>query len=699
MRTRASWKTAELPALIDALCRKTGIPRREVGAVNPPVAGSDIQVWFENTCARLGVEVDPADLWGFRIGETLRAAAPAVVPAGDGWLALLDVRRGRATLLAPDLSLIRMPLEELRRTVSRGIEEPHRPEVERLLAECGVAARRRERAASALLFERSRYELAGVLYRLRLPPGASFALQVKQGGLPARVALLCGAHLAEYVLWIAAWYILGSDALQGTVDKGWLTAFALTLATLVPFRILTTWNQGVLAIGAGGLLRQRLLAGALKLSPEEVRHEGAGRFLARSIEAELVESLALSGGLMSALALIELVVAMAVLSQGASGLLQPLLLALWTGAAVWAGLRYWHARSRWTDIRLAMTHELVERMTGHRTRIAQQPPAEWHLEEDRQTDEYAARSMRMDMAAARLTSLIPSGWMCAGIATLAPAFLGSASPASLAVSIGGLLLGWRALKRLVTGAGNLSGAAISWRQIATLFHAAARPAPAGSVAAIPGASAQGGGPAPAEVVLDLKDVGFRRESGRAILHDVRLELRRGDRVLVEGESGGGKSTLVSLLAGLREPTSGLLLSGGLDRRTLGDTLWRRQVVAAPQYHENHVLTGPFAYNLLMGRNWPAHPKEMAEAQQVCTELGLGPLLERMPGGMMQLVGETGWQLSQGERSRLFIARALLQSPEVVVLDESFAALDPENLRQALECALARARTLVVVAHP
>jgi ATP-binding cassette, subfamily B, bacterial len=338
-----------------------------------------------------------------------------------------------------------------------------------------------------------------------------------------------------------------------------------------------------------------------------------------------------------------------------------------------------------------MTHDLVERMTGHRTRIAQQPPAEWHLEEDRQTDEYAARSLRMDMASARLTSFIPSGWMWAGIATLAPAFLGTASPASLAVSIGGVLLGWRALKRLVTGAGNLSGAAISWRQISALFHAAARPELAGSVAFAP---------TPADVVLDLKDVGFRRESsGRTILDGVRLELRRGDRVLVEGESGGGKSTLVSLLAGLREPTSGLLLSGGLDRRTLGDTLWRRQVVAAPQYHENHVLTGPFAYNLLMGRNWPAHPKEMEEAQQICTELGLGPLLERMPGGLMQLVGETGWQLSQGERSRLFMARALLQSAEVVVLDESFAALDPENLRQALECALKRAKTLVVVAHP
>jgi ATP-binding cassette subfamily B protein len=80
-------------------------------------------------------------------------------------------------------------------------------------------------------------------------------------------------------------------------------------------------------------------------------------------------------------------------------------------------------------------------------------------------------------------------------------------------------------------------------------------------------------------------------------------------------------------------------------------------------------------------------------------MGLGPLIDRMPGGLMQMVGETGWQLSQGERSRLFMARALLQGGDLVVLDESFAALDPQNLRQALECVVRRAETLLVVAHP
>jgi ABC-type multidrug transport system fused ATPase/permease subunit len=132
---------------------------------------------------------------------------------------------------------------------------------------------------------------------------------------------------------------------------------------------------------------------------------------------------------------------------------------------------------------------------------------------------------------------------------------------------------------------------------------------------------------------------------------------------------------------------------------MGSRQWRSRIAAAPQYHENHVFSGTLAFNLLMGRKWPVGPVEMSEAEQICRELGLGELIERMPGGLMQIVGETGWQLSQGERSRLIIARALLQNPELVVLDESFAALDPENLRQSLECVLRRAPTLLVVAHP
>ena len=113
----------------------------------------------------------------------------------------------------------------------------------------------------------------------------------------------------------------------------------------------------------------------------------------------------------------------------------------------------------------------------------------------------------------------------------------------------------------------------------------------------------------------------------------------------------------------------------------------------------YVLTGTFAFNLLMGGQWPPCPETFKEAEVLCHELGLGDLLNRMPAGLLQLVGESGWQLSHGEKSRLYIARALLQGAELVVLDESFASLDPENLERALSCVVKRARTLLVIAHP
>jgi ATP-binding cassette subfamily B protein len=192
-----------------------------------------------------------------------------------------------------------------------------------------------------------------------------------------------------------------------------------------------------------------------------------------------------------------------------------------------------------------------------------------------------------------------------------------------------------------------------------------------------------------------------RYTGRhePVLRGVNLRIGPRDRLLVEGPSGGGKSTLGALLTGLRAPDAGVVLVGGLDRQTLGDPGWRRRVVAAPQFHENHLISASLAFNLLMGRHWPATQRDLECAQETCEDLGLGPLLERMPGGLMQMVGETGWQLSHGERSRVFIARALLQNADLVVLDESLGALDPETLERTMRSVRKRAPALIVIAHP
>ena len=191
------------------------------------------------------------------------------------------------------------------------------------------------------------------------------------------------------------------------------------------------------------------------------------------------------------------------------------------------------------------------------------------------------------------------------------------------------MLAWQSLSRLSTGIDQLVTARNTvWQRVAPLFNAAAPPRPAGNAG-----------------VPDRATAAQRRTGARGDRRRVSPRAPRGrraqrlpgnpacgDRLLIQGASGSGESTLASLLTGMRLPRSGLVLARGLDMSCLG---WRGRVPAAPQFHDNHVLSESFAFNLLMSRNWPPRDDDMALARAICHELGLGPLLRRMPGEMFQ----------------------------------------------------------------
>jgi ATP-binding cassette subfamily B protein len=487
----------------------------------------------------------------------------------------------------------------------------------------------------------------------------------------ARLVGLCSlfalAYAFDYALFVVSWWLLGRALLSSPLDSGLLLVWALALASMLPLRVLSTWSAGEVAVGAGELLKRRLLRGAMLLSPDELRADGAGRHLARVFESEAVETLALSGGLLSIAASIEIAVALAILAAGARAPLGALVLAAAVAAFSVLARRYFLARRLWTEARLEMSHELVEKMVGHRTRLAQEPPGAWHLRENEALGDYERKSRAADRLHVRIQAL-PRLFLLLGILGLTAS---EQSLERLAVGLGGAILAARALQKLADGFSELVDAAVAWKRVEPLFRAAGR-----KPEAQPASSA----------LVEAEDVSFIY-GARAlpVLERVRFGLTRGDRVLLTSPSGGGKSTLVSLLNGLRKPTSGGVRVGGT-------------VATAPQFHENHVFTESFAFNLLMARAWPPSRADMEEADALCREIGLGDLLDKMPGGMNQMVGDTGWRLSHGERSRLFLARALLQRADLVLLDESFAALDPENLRLALLTARERASTLLVVAH-
>ncbi|MBV8865703.1 MAG: ATP-binding cassette domain-containing protein, partial [Acidobacteriaceae bacterium] len=470
-------------------------------------------------------------------------------------------------------------------------------------------------------------------------------------------------------------------------DAGWLLGWALLLLTLVPFQAITTWLQGLFAIGLGGVVKRRLLCGAMKLFPEEMRKGGIGSFLGQALEAEAVESLALSGGIAGLLATVEIVLAMFVLGRFA------LVLAFWTLLTALAAWQFSRAFARWTDVRMVMTEDLVEAMVGHRTRVAQLPRKEWHETEDQALHGYLTVSKSLDNTGAWLIAAVPRGWLVAGLACLLPAIgVRHAANTKIELTLGGVLVAYSALRKLTGSFADLAIARVAFRRIKPLFQAAARQEKLGETLVPRDHQSL--------KVIEADRLSYRyRATGKAALQAGDLIVRKGDRILLEGPSGGGKTTFVSLLSGMREPESGLLLSNGLDRTTLGSSEWRKRIVAAPQFHENHILTETLAFNLLLGRRWPPKQVDMEEAEIVCRELGLGDLLDSMPSGLMQMVGEGGWQLSHGERSRVFIARALLQSADLVILDESFAALDPENVTLALQATIERATTLMVIAHP
>ncbi len=520
-----------------------------------------------------------------------------------------------------------------------------------------------------------------------------FLAELRAAGLPWHVVMLLAVHLLETLLMLGSWACVGLGALTGRLDAGWLAAWALALGSTVPLHAASTWLQGALAIGFGGLLKQRLLVGAMALDPDSIRRKGAGEILGEVLETEAIGDLGASGGIATALALLELLIAPTLFCWGAAALPEAAILIVWIALSL--GLIAQNARLRvdWTAQRLALTNRLVENMTAHRTRVAQQAPAHRHSGEDADLDRYLQASRRLDAGAARITAGLPRAYVIAAILALAPAFLnGTASLAQLAVTFGAILFAAAALQRLSYGFFDAAASWIAW-QIATPLFAAARGVGQTSAAVDTPAT-------PRDIpVLHAQSLGFvHRTRLEPVLGGCTLTIHRGDQILLEGNSGSGKSTLAAILAGLRAATSGFVLAGGLDRATLGDEAWRRRIALAPQYHENHIIAAPLIFNLLMARRYPHTAEDVAEAAEVRRELGLTDLIDRMPAGLNQFVGDTGWRLSQGERSRIFLARALLQKAEIVMLDESLAALDPENFRQCLECVLRRAPTLMLVAH-
>jgi ATP-binding cassette subfamily B protein len=673
--------------------------------------------WAERAAHHFGLEVAPAEVAEddlAAICEQSPLILPETNPEGmmTGFIVVLGTRFPLVSRREPTQVVILTPDGESACIAATELFTPNPTmgdcdALRAILSEAGVEARRRERACR-LLRPLLGPEHGREIWRLIPRTAGRIGPAMLQAAGPALPLFIASQALATF-LWLLSWWVIGAQTLAGRIDLGWAGAWVLCLLSLVPLQLLGLWAEGLASIRVGSFLRRRFLWGALELDPERIRHLGAGMLFGRIVEAQNFEGLALSGGFLTLSALIELVAAAVVLALGAGAGAHAFLLALFALAAAGLGVNHWHKRQQSADARLHLTHMLVERMVGHRTRLALLSPDRWPEEEDPELAHYARASAASDGTVPRLIAGLPRAWLVASLLALLPVMVRGAEAGPLAAALGGTLFGFVALTDWCHGLVSASGAVIAWRRGAIMLVSSPAGAevdasPAAPV--MPLASSQNDPRATGATddrtsppLIDACNLWFRYAGRPApALAGASLRIYSGDRIALHGPSGGGKSTLVSVLAGQRIATGGRLLLQGLDRSTLGFSEWRRRVALAPQFHENYLLSESLAFNLLLGRGWPPSDRDLQEALALCLDLGLGELVARMPGGLFQWVGETGWQLSHGERSRVYLARAILQGAQVVLLDESLSALDAETLGRCFRVAADRSPALVIVTH-
>jgi ATP-binding cassette, subfamily B, bacterial len=507
--------------------------------------------------------------------------------------------------------------------------------------------------------------------------------------LPNHAYRLLGISLLQSLLSTASWLLIGVMALNGHAEFGRLLGWGLLSFTILAVQYVTTQYVGRFTVRAATRLRMRLLEGALNLEADELSDFGLGGLMVISTQADRFLSSVVSLFLGALTLLSSLVSTLAVLLNAP----QPQAsLSIFGAFFLAACLLAWpivQGSLVQQSEKVRLTTDMVERMLGHRTRLVQQTSKSWHEGEDESLTRYVAKTRAFDLLIV-LLQMVPRGYFLCSLAVVFLVLVRTPTQESLALVLGGISLGMATLFAaidFVLAGGKLFS---EWKSIAPVLRESTLKRK------IPRLETEH--TSQRQELLEVRSLSFAYQNRKPVFENANLQVMRGERVLIEGPSGGGKTTLAALLSGIQKPTSGLVLVRGVDHHSVGEVDFRRTVASAPQFYKNHVFSGPLALNLLLGRRWPPTKDDLRDATAICTELGLGPLLDKMPAGLYQHVGATGWQLSHGEKSRVYLARTILQGSDVAILDETFGALDPATLNECLRTTLRHCPTLVVITH-
>ena len=199
---------------------------------------------------------------------------------------------------------------------------------------------------------------------------------------------------------------------------------------------------------------------------------------------------------------------------------------------------------------------------------------------------------------------------------------------------------------------------------------------------------------PADSSVELSHVTFSYDGTKPALEDISLSIASGQTVAFVGPSGGGKSTLASLIARFFDPQRGTVSIGGADVKEIG----KKELIDTVSFvfQNSHLIKGSILDNVRMGKPDASEEEVMAALKAAqCMDI-----IEKFPQGVHTVIGSQGIYLSGGETQRLAIARAMLKNAPVLILDEATAFADPDNETkvQAAFNELAKGRTVIMIAH-
>jgi ABC-type multidrug transport system fused ATPase/permease subunit len=194
--------------------------------------------------------------------------------------------------------------------------------------------------------------------------------------------------------------------------------------------------------------------------------------------------------------------------------------------------------------------------------------------------------------------------------------------------------------------------------------------------------------------IAFRDMSFAYEPGKNVLHDINLTVKPGETVAIVGQTGSGKSSLVSLTARFYEVAKGSVTVDGYDVRAVTQQSLRKQIGIVPQ--DPILFSGTIEENIKFGRLDATREQVMEVAKTV----GAHNFINRLDKGYETMVGQRGLNLSAGQRQLICLARAILADPRILILDEATSNVDTntERIMQRALHKLTRGRTCLTIAH-